>query len=132
MTDEPQETPTNPTPEPERILVRVIEEQGKSALVQTDDFRRYYAPTANIEDGAIAQGDLDQCPYYGIQWEAYLGMDSITTETLASMLRQAGIYTLDDLRDRDRQLIRIGTNLIGRVVRDAAQRAAEAKPPRSE
>ena len=128
---EPTETIDGPKPEPPRVPVRVIETKGKSALVQTEDFRRYYAPASKVKNGTIAQDDLDKCPEYGIPWEAYLGMDSITTGALALMLRQARIYTLADLQVRDRQLIRIGTNLIGRVVREAAERAAEAKPPRS-
>ena len=134
MTDEPQET-TEPTPEPKpeppRVRVRVISERDKSVLIQTDDFRRYYAPASKVRDGTIAQADLDKCPLYGIPWEDYLGLGDVTADALALMLRQARIYTLDDLQVRDRQLIRIGTNTIGRVVRDAAERAAEAKPPRS-
>ena len=135
MTDEPlQELTENvelPAPEPPRVRVRVIETRDKSALVQLEDFRRYYVPVSKITDGTVSQADLGQCPPYGIPWEAYLGMDSITTGALALMLRQAGIYTLADLKIRDRQLIRIGTNLIGRVVREAAGQAAKAKPPRS-
>ena len=115
---------------PEWISIRVIETQGKSAVIQTADFKRYYAPVSKIKDGKIERTDFDKAAFYGIPWEAYLGMDSITTEALALMLRQAGIYTLADLRVRDRQLIRIGTNLIGQAVRDAANRADKAKPPR--
>jgi hypothetical protein len=139
MTDETQietteiiEPEPEPKPEPARVPVRVIEVRGKSALIQTADFQRYYAPASKVKDGSIAQDDLDQCPTYGVPLEAYLGLGDVTADALALMLRQAGIYTLADLQVRDRQLIRIGTNLIGRVVRDAAQQAAKAKqPPRS-
>lgn len=134
MTDEPQiestEPVEEPAPEPPRVPVRVIEVRGKSTLIQTDDFKRYYAPSSKVRARQIAQSDLDKCPPYGIPWEGYLGMDSITGEALALMLRQAGIYTLTDLQARDRQLIRIGTKLIGQVVRDAARRADKAKPPK--
>jgi len=119
-----------PAPEPARIKVRVIEEQGKSTLVQRADFRRYYVPTSKVVDGTVAQDDLDKCPLYGIPWEQYLGLDDMTADVLAWQLRHAGIYTLADLRVRDRQLIRIGTNTIGRAVREAADRAAQTKPPK--
>lgn len=116
--------------QPEWIKVKIVGQQGKSALVQTADFRRYYLPASKVKDNQIDKTELDKAALYGVPWEAYLGMDTITTEALALMLRQAGIYTLADLKARDRQLIRIGTNLIGQVVRDAATRADKAKPPR--
>jgi len=116
--------------EPEFIPIKVIEMRGKSALVQTADFKRYYAPVSKLNGDKIDKAELDKCQLYGVPWEAYLGTDVITAEVLALMLRQVGIYTLDDLHVRDRQLIRIGSRLVGRVVRDAAKRADEAKPPR--
>jgi len=123
--DERIEEPT------QQVDVRVIETDGESLLIERlDNYRRYYAPASKVLDRQIAQPDLDKCPLYGIPWEDYLGLQDITADALALMLRQARIYTLADLRVRDRQLIRIGTNLIGKVVRDAATRADEAKPPR--
>ena len=116
--------------EQEPIKVAVVGQQGKSALVQTEDFKRYYVPSGKVKDGQIDQQTLDRAVPYGIAWEAYLGMDAITTESLARMLRQAGIYTVADLNEKDRQLIRIGTSLIGQAVRDAAAKA-EKNPPRS-
>lgn len=121
---------TEETVQPEFIKVQVVGQQGKSVLVQTADFKRYYVPASKVKDGQVDKGELEKAALYGIPWEAYLGMDTVTTEALALMLRQAGIYTLADLRVRDRQIIRIGTNLIGQVVREAAQRADQAKPPR--
>jgi len=115
---------------PEYIKVSVVGGEGKSVLVQTADFKRYYMPRSKVKDGQVEKSDLERAALYGIPWEAYLGMDTITTEALALRLRQAGIYTLSDLRARDRQLIRIGTNFIGQVVREAAERADKAKPPR--
>ena len=112
------------------VPVKVMGEQGKSLLIQTVDFKRYYVPRSKVKDNQIDQADLDKAAIYGIPWEAYLGLDTVTTEALALMLRQSGIYTRADLQQRDRQLIRIGTNLVGQVVREAAQRAEAAKPPR--
>lgn len=115
---------------PELITIRVVEIKGESALIQTADFKRYYAPVSKLDNNRIDKAELDKCQTYGIPWEAYLSMDVITAEALALMLRQVGIYTLGDLQVRDRQLIRVGSRLVGRVVRDAAGQAAQAKPPR--
>lgn len=123
-------TETKSEVKPELVKVHIVDTKGESMLVQTADFKRYHVPASVVHDGQIDKADLNKCPLYGIQWEAYLGMDTITTEALALMLRQAGIYTLADLRVKDRQLIRIGSRLVGQVVRDAAKRADKVKPPR--
>jgi hypothetical protein len=51
-----------------------------------------------------------------------LDLSDITPERLAKMLRRNGIWTCDDLAAKDRKLIRIATNLIGRAVQEAAKR----------
>ena len=118
-------------PEPKRVRVQVVGAKGKSSLVQTDDLKRYYVPANRVRDGWIDEDVLLKGIRYGVPWEAYLGMDSASSEALGMMLRQAGIYTLADLQVRDRQLIRIGTNFIGKAVREAARMAEQGKPPRS-
>lgn len=125
MTEEQQQ------PEPKRVRVRVMGHKGKSALVQTDDLKRYYVPANMVRDDMIAKDVLEKGVRYGVPWEEYLGFDEASAETVGMMLRKAGIYTLADLEVRDRQLIRIGTNFIGRAVREAANRAEQGKPPRS-
>jgi hypothetical protein len=124
MTEEQQ-------PESKRVQVRTMGHKGKSALVQTDDLKRYYVPANKVVDDMIDEDVLLKGVRYGIPWEAYLGMDSASCETLGLMLRKAGIYTLADLEVRDRQLIRIGTNFVGKAVREAARMAEQGKPPRS-
>ena len=114
----------------ELVQVKTIHTEGKSVLVQTEDFRRYFVPSTKVKDGHIDKAELDKAALYGINWEAYLSVEDITVERLSEMLRRSGLYTLADLEQRDRRLIRIGTKLIGQVVRDAAKRADEAKPPR--
>jgi len=74
--------------EPEFIPIKVIEMRGKSALVQTADFKRYYAPVSKLNGDKIDKAELDKCQLYGVPWEAYLGTDVITAEVLALMLRQ--------------------------------------------
>jgi len=115
-------------PKQEPITVQVIGAQGRSTLVQTDDLRRWYVPSSKVKDGQVDKADLDKSPPYGIQWEAYL--EPILPETVALWLRKRGIYTADDLATRDRELIRIGTKLITEAVRQAAQEAAQQKPPK--
>lgn len=114
--------------QPVLVPVKIVGSKDKSTIVQTADFRRYYVPASKVKDNQVEQSVLDKGILYGIPWEQYI--DGITADSLALMLRQAGIYTLADLNVRDRQLIRIGTNTIGRVVRTAAGRAEDGKPPR--
>jgi len=116
--------------QPQFIAVQIIGERGKSVLVQTGDFKRYFVPASKVKGGQVDRETLDKAVFHGIPWEDYLGLESISNEALALMLRQAGIYPLDDLQQRDRRLIRIGTRMIGQAVQDAARRAAETKPPR--
>jgi len=124
MTDEQVEQ----QPEPECVPVQVVGRKGTSALVQTDEFKRYYVPASRVKDGQVDKADLDKSVQYGIQWEAYL--EPILPEILVLWLRKRGIYTVDDLAARDRELIRIGTKLISQAVRQAAQEAAKRKPPK--
>lgn len=124
MTEEQQ-------PESKRVRVRTMGHKGKSVLVQTDDLKRYYVPASKVKDDMIDEDVLDKGVRYGVPWEQHLVFDDTSSERVGLMLRQAGIYTLADLEVRDRQLIRIGTNFIGRAVREAAQRAEQGKPPRS-
>ena len=119
------------TEQREPIRVVVVEVKGQSALVETPDHRRWFVPADKVQDGKVDADTMDKAALYGIPWEAYLNLDTLTTETLAGMLRKAGIYTSDDLKQRDRRLIRIGTLLIGQIVQDAAKRACEKQPRRS-
>lgn len=118
------------TDAPELIPIRVLEESGRSVLVEVPGPRRYYVPKSKIKDGNIEGPTLDKAQEYGVRWEAFLEPPDLSPETIAAALRHAGIWTLDDLKQRDRQLIRIATNLIGKAVYDAAERAATGKLPR--
>lgn len=116
--------------QPELVPVRVIGERGRSVLVQTDDCKRWFVPTSKVKDGQVDRETLDKAVAHGVPWEDYLDLSNLTAEALALALRQAGIYTSDDLQQKDRKLIRISVNFIGQAVQEAAKRAAEVKPPR--
>jgi hypothetical protein len=125
LTDEQGQEP-QVTVEP--VRVSVIGTQGHTTLVETKDRRRWYVPNQVVQDGRIEQQELDRAVHHGIQWEAYL--QPVQVEDIAHQLRRRGIYTVDDLAERDRELIRIGTKLITRAVRAAAQQAAHDEPPK--
>jgi len=124
MSDEQTEQPI------EWIKARVIETKGRSVLVEVEGPRRYYVPRAKVKDGQVEPSTLDKAIEYGIRWETFLEQPDVTPTTLAALLRQAGIWTREDLTRLDRKLIRIGTNIIGKAVFGAADRAAQNKPPR--
>ena len=134
---------TEETTEIELIPVHIIGEKGRSALVQVQGPKRYYVPKSAVIDrsAALPPTERSQDRYvaadviakgieYGIRWEEYLDLSEITPDELASKLRKNGIWTHEDLQQRDRKLIRIATNTIGRAVQQAAKRAGERKPPR--
>ena len=112
------------------IAVKVIQTQGRSALVQwgpEEDPRRAWAPAYKVEDGRIGAETLGECPLYGIQWEQYLqesALSESTIETVSRALRKAGIWTFEDLQSNDRAINRIAVNIIGKAVWGAAKRAA--------
>ena len=121
---------TEETTEIELIPVHIIGEKGQSVFVQVEGPRRYYVPKSAVTDGKVPADVIAKGIEYGIRWEEYLDLSEITPDELASKLRKNGIWTHEDLQRRDRKLIRIATNTIGRAVQQAAKRAGERKPPR--
>lgn len=111
------------------VPVRVVGSKGQSVIVEREDRRRFYVPKKLVRDGQIDAVQLARGIEYGVNWEAYLG--PVQPEAIAFQLRKRGIYTVDDLAARDRELIRIGTKLITEAVRKAAKDAASRKPPKS-
>ena len=115
---------------PQLIPVRIVKEQGRSTLVEVEGPRRYYVPRGKIKDGQVEQSTLDKAIEYGVRWDSFLEDVHLAPDELATILRKAGIWTLDDLKRLDRKLIRIGTNIIGKAVHEAADRAEHSKLPR--
>ena len=115
------------------VPVRVVGEKGHSALVQwrgEHGPRRAYVPREAVDGGRVDADVLGKGIEYGVAWERYLDLSFVTAEVLAGKLRKAGLWNLDDLQLNDRQIIQIGTNLIGQAVWDAANAAAQRKPPK--
>jgi len=107
-----------------KIAVKIVEQHGKSVLVQWKEdagLRRVYVPVKKIVDDTCDAETLERGIPHGIRWEELIDVGDITPEAIARELRQHGLWTLADLRQYDRHLIRIGTNLVGRAVWNAAQ-----------
>lgn len=100
------------------ISVRVLEERGKSVLVEWDDGRlhRAYVPRKALAGESVAEDVLDEAPRAGIAWEQLLDFSKVTAAAIAEQLRRAGIWTMSDLKERDRVLHRIAVDTIGNEV----------------
>lgn len=105
------------------MKVQIIEQQGDSALVQWDHNgapMRGHVPTESVIEGEVGGAILDKAIPYGLSFE--LALEDISAQDVIARLHQAGIWTFADLQQRDRVLIRIGTDLIGAAVWNAAKR----------
>ena len=110
----------------ELVPVRVIDIRGQSALVE---YEQDGIPYRSHVDAADVVGD--QCPAerladapHGIAWDfdfADLGRE------IEIALKRARIWTYEDLQQRDRVIIRIATNLVGRAIWDAAKRGCNRR-----
>jgi hypothetical protein len=112
------------------IDVRMIETKGQSSLVEYVDEDipcRAYVPTIEIQDGQCNLYKLqNEYTPYGIPWTQYLSLD-ITPLGIMKALRERDIWTYEDLQKHDRVLIKIGTDMIGKAVWDAAKRSCVGK-----
>ena len=109
----------------ETMPVRVIETKGASALVEweANGPHRAYVPKAAVGDGQADAYVLALGIPYGIDWETWIALPGDLPAVVGTALRRAGIWTYADLQQHDRALIRIGTDMIGKAVWDAAKRA---------
>jgi len=79
---------------------------------------RSYVDALDLVDGQCPRERLADVPY-GVAWE----FDFPNLERDAELaLKQAQIWTYEDLQEKDRQIIRIATNLLGRAIWEAAKR----------
>ena len=124
-TEQPQEES-----QPELVSVRVIEARGESVLVQVEGPQRYYIPKSAVKSNKVEADVIAKGIEYGIRWEDYLDLSDITIDGLASKLRRNGIWTQEDIQQKDRRIAQMAWNVIGKVVRQAAKRAEAGKPPR--
>ena len=83
---------------PKMIAVKIVEEKGKSALVEWQaegDLCRAYVPVSKTEGGKCDEDTLGIAIPYGVPWEDLIG--PVTTETVGKELRRRGIWTSADI-----------------------------------
>ena len=122
------EKPEGTAPTSQGLTVKVVKAEGQAALVQFERdglLQRRIVPGTEVQDGRCSDEALDLgiVPDCDVAWEALLDLGAITPATLSNALRSRGMWTMDDLKLYDRNLIGIGTNMIGAAVWDAAKRA---------
>lgn len=101
------------------MKVKVIEREGQSALVQYDDgntLHRCYIPIEEIKRNRVEDEVLAAGIQYGIEWAEVLDLSALLPLTVDRALKERGIWTREDLLAKDRVIIRIATNLLGRAI----------------
>lgn len=93
---------------PSRRPVRVVRLQGRAALVEYaegDMPARVTIPAEEVaEGGMVAAEVLEKGVPHGLPWEdAPVG--KVTAKDIARALRNAGIWTAEDLRTRQREAV---------------------------
>ena len=111
------------------MKVTVIQQDDNSTLIEYRDVNdapcRVYVPTGKVRGDIVSRETVDMGAPFGLPFEVEI--QAILPKEIVAALHAAGIWTFADLQKHDRALIRIGTNLIGRAVWDAA-RKLEGKP----
>ena len=82
------------------MKVNLLSENDKTSLVEyveDGNIQRVYIPSNTITDGECMKETLDAGLCYGIPWEYALELN-VTPELLANNLRNAGIWTADDVK----------------------------------
>lgn len=96
---EENETEEAPKRKPRSVAVRLIVQQGQSALVEWSDgvLRRGYVPVEEITDGKAAKDVLAAALPYGVPWGALVDFSGLTPEAFEAKLHGLGIWTVADL-----------------------------------
>lgn len=87
-------------PKQKSIAVKVIAQEGQSALVEwttEDDAHRAYVPHEKIEDGECPEDALRAGIPYGAPWEELIDLSGLTPQAVARQLRRHGIWTRADI-----------------------------------
>ena len=80
---------------------------------------RSYVDTLDLQDDTCPEERLADAPY-GIQWE--FNLDSLERDVEIA-LKRAGVWTYEDLQEKDRAIIRIATDTLGHAIWEAAKRS---------
>lgn len=87
----------------QRVALRIIRIVGQAALVEWAEGgrpMRVTVPAELVDDmGTADPADLAQGAPHGLPWES-IGAGRTTPERIADALRNAGIWTVEDLRAR--------------------------------
>ena len=106
------------------MKVTVLSQDDQSTLIEYRNKAgapcRVYVPSDLVTGGIVSHETIEKGAPYGLPFE--VALSAITPQQIADALHSAGIWCYADLQERDRVLIRIGTNLIGRAVWDAARK----------
>jgi len=77
-----------------------VDHKADSALVEWIDeggnYRRVYVPLSRVEEGTVADKDLEKGIPYGLPWEDFVIVEA-TPEGIANELRRQGCWRLEDL-----------------------------------
>ena len=109
------------TPKPVKLVdVTPIQKSGKSILVEytvKDVTNRVYIPLEMVKEGKAPLEELQAGVQYGIAWET-LKVNQITPVALAQALRNAGIYTVQDLNQNKVPVLIVIGRLAGLAPQD--------------
>jgi len=81
---------------------------------------RGYISWSLVNDNMVNLSDLDTAEPYGICWQDHIDLASLT-HVLVSALYKNDLWTLEDLRQKDRRLNRIAVKTVGSHVWDIAK-----------
>ena len=112
-----------------RVAIRVVKQEGQSALVQLADGRRVFIPASEVKDGKCADGALGAGIPYGVAWEDVITMPTLSVGELAERLRKTGIYTSDDVAHsvkRVDKIIKLALGINAGGLHSAAKQYEEA------
>jgi hypothetical protein len=133
MEHEPREPRKASQAKPKAVPVTVVRVTGEGALVEYADRgepRRVTIPASLVRDGKAEGETLEAGVPYGVPWER-LETAKVTPASIARALRNAGIWTCDDLRTK--QMAAIGALQavygvdVGKLNTFATEFAKEAK-----
>ena len=109
------------------VPIKVLETHGKSVLVEYVDGEMPYRSRVDLDeivDGECSAERLRDVPY-GIDWSGLAIDGAEMARRIEFELKKNKIWTYEDLQSRDRALIRISTNGLGRLVWDVAKKACK-------
>ena len=112
-----------------QVAVRVVKQEGESALVQLADGRRVFIPASEVKDDKCAESVLGAGIPYGVPWEDILEVPKLTPVKLAEHLRRAGFYTSADIEQavkRTDKVVKLAFGIHAGGLHSAAKQYEEA------